>query len=159
MLRKTRIKLQRRFVILPLHHIDTSVILGSENAEEENIRKKYIQKLGYNYRGVASFPVLSELFVKFLLLRAMEERDVFTQFMDHLRDRRKIEFYSPRRIGKLTEEIYDLDKRLEPTDIQIIACTIENKADVLVTLDKNLIDHKIIKEKYGLKIAHPKDFI
>ena len=57
------------------------------------------------------------------------------------------------------EEIYELDKRLEPTDIQIIACAIEDKAVSLVTFDTNLINHKSIKEKYGLNIEHPRYFI
>lgn len=159
MKRKTLDKLIRKFQKLPLHHIDTSIILGSSNFEEERVRDKYIQKLAYNYRGKLSFPVLSELFVKFLSLETIEERDVFRQFMDHLLVRREIEFYSPKRIGKIMEELHDMDKRLEPTDIQIVACAIEDKADVLVTLDKNLINHKTIKEKYDLTIAHPKDFI
>lgn len=152
-------KLRRRFERLPLHHIDTSVILGSKDAEEERIRKRYIQKLGYNYNGKLSFPALGELFVKFLSLESVEEKDIFTQFMDHLKYKRRIEFYSPKRIGKLMEEIYELDKRLEPTDIQIIACAIEDKAVSLVTLDTSLINHISIKEKYGLYIEHPENFI
>ena len=57
------------------------------------------------------------------------------------------------------EEIYDIDKRLQPTDIQIVACAIEDNADNLITLDSNLVRNKAIEEKYGLKIWHPKDFI
>ncbi len=142
-----------------MHHIDTSIVLGSLDYEEKMIRNKYIHKLGYNYRGMLSFPVLSELFVKFLSLKNVEEEDLFRQIIDHLRVKRKVEFYSAKRIGKLMEELYDLDSRLEPTDIQIVACAIEGKADVLVTLDKNLINHKSIQEKYELKICHPKEFI
>lgn len=156
---KTLRKILRRLERLPLHHLDTSIVLGSLNYEEKTIRNRYIHKLGYNYRGIISFPVLSELFVKFLSLGNVEEEDVFRQFIAHLRVKQQIEFYSAKRIGKLMEELHDLDSRLEPTDIQIIACAIEDKADVLVTLDKNLIDHKYIQEKYGLKISHPKDFI
>ena len=77
-----------------------------------------------------SFPVLSELFLKFLFLETEEERDTLKELMDHLRTRRKTEFYCPKRIGKLMED-----------------------------LDKNLIDHKSVRERYGLKICHPKSFI
>lgn len=156
---KTLKKILKRFQTLPMHHIDASILLGSSDTEEERARNKYIRKLGYNYRGKLSFPVLSELFVKLLSLNSAEERDVFIQFMDHLFNRRKTEFYSSKRIGKLMEEIYEIDKRLQPTDIQIVACAIEDKADNLVTLDKNMVDNKSIKERYGLKISHPKDFI
>lgn len=45
---------------LPLHHIDTSIILEPEITEDGRHCTKYLQRVGYNYRGVLSTPVLSE---------------------------------------------------------------------------------------------------
>ena len=156
---KTAEKLRRRFERLPLHHINTDVILESHDTENGRACARYLQLAGYKYRSKLSFPVLSEIFLKFLLVGMREKREIIVEIMDNLRKKRKIDYYSPRKIGRLMEEIHELDKRLEPTDIQVIACAIEDKAASLVTIDNKLIGHKLIEERYGLKIVHPKDFI
>ena len=58
MLRKTKEKLERRLVTLPLHHIDTSVVIEPENTPDGRFCRRYLQKVSYNYRGVFSAPVL-----------------------------------------------------------------------------------------------------
>ena len=156
---KTIEKLRQRFERLPVHHINTDVILEPHDTDNGRACARYLQLVGYNYRGRLSFPVLSEIFLKFLLVSMREKREIIVEIMDNLRKKRKIDYYSPRKIGRLMEEIYELDKRLEPTDVQVIACAIEDKAINLVTIDTKLIDHKSIEERYGLKIAHPRDFI
>ena len=51
MLRKTAQRLERRLFSLPLHHIDTSVFLEPENTENGRYCKRYLQKVGYKYKG------------------------------------------------------------------------------------------------------------
>ncbi|MBI4170463.1 MAG: hypothetical protein HY514_02125 [Candidatus Aenigmarchaeota archaeon] len=48
---------------LPLHHIDTSVLLEPHTTENGRWCKKYLQRIGSKYRGVVSAPVLSELMI------------------------------------------------------------------------------------------------
>ena len=159
MLEKVKEKLERRFHVLPLHHINTDVILEPHDTENGRACARYLQLVGYKYRGKLSFPVLSEIFLKFLLVGMREKREIIIEIMDNLREKRKIDYYSPKRIGRLMEEISKIDKRLEPTDIQVIASAIEDGAINLVTIDTKLIGHKSIEEKYELKIVHPKNFI
>ena len=62
MKKKTFEKLLRRFLGLPPHHIDTSILLEPEKTEDGRDCRKYLQKVGYDYRGKLSLPV----FAKFL---------------------------------------------------------------------------------------------
>ena len=93
MLKKTAEKLKRRFESKPLHHIDTSVIIEPENTIEGKFCKKYLQKIGYNYRGALSFPCMSELF---LIMNSFEDFNIRYDFLESLRamiKARRISFY------------------------------------------------------------------
>jgi len=147
----------RKFLSLPLHHIDTSVLIEPEKTEDGRYCRKYLQKISYNYRGILSFPVLSELFVKIEELDNDEDKLGVLRFITHLRKYKKIGFYSPKRVLDIMEELNSLDNRLEPIDANIIASAIENKAMNLVTLDRQLIHHKSVEERFGIKISHPKE--
>lgn len=159
MKQKTLRRILKRFQRLPLHHIDTSVILESETTENGQHCRKYLQKVGYNYMGKLSFPVLSELFVIVLKLENyVDKRDLFDT-IDTMISARKMIFYSPEDICRITGKIKEIDTRIEKTDREIIACAIEDKAAVLVTLDKDLIHNERIENIFGIRIRHPKELL
>lgn len=92
---KTFQKIERRSNSLPLHHIDTSIIIEMSNSIDGRKCKQYIQKLNYNYRGVFSFPVLSELFLSLLKLNSYDKKEAFLSIIYELKESNKINFYSP----------------------------------------------------------------
>lgn len=149
----------KRFLSLPLHHIDASVLIEPEKTDDGRYCRRYLQKVGYACRGKLSSPVLSELFMRLLAIENYDDRDSFLMILDHLRRKRKVDYYTPVHIAKVIEDIEEIDNRLEPHDILIVACAIEDKARNLITLDRKLMHHKTIEERYGLRIAHPKEFI
>ena len=121
--------------------------------------RRYIHKLNYSYRGIISSPVLSELTIAMLLLRDENKRHAFLDVLLNLVNIRKVGFYTPVSIHEISKKIKEIDQRLSPTDIDIVACAIEDKAVNLVTLDKKLIGNKTIEREFGLKILHPKDLL
>jgi len=159
MLKKTKERLKRKFEVLTLHHIDTSVILEPESTENGKYCAKYLQLVGYKYRGILSFPVLSELFVT--ILKQLESRDRYDllDLIDKTIKIRKMEFYSPDNVSELLQRIKTIDNRIDSLDREIVACAKENNAQILVTLDKNLINNKILERELGIKIRHPKDLL
>ncbi len=148
----------KKFLSLPLQHIDTSILIEPEKTEDGRYCMKYLQLVGYKYRCVLSFPVLSEIFVKLIDLEDDEDRLGVVRFIAHLRKYKKVAFYSPKKVS-IVEELNSLDHRLEPIDASIVAAAIEHKVVNLVTLDRRLIHHKSIEEKFGLRISHPKEFV
>lgn len=81
--------------------------------------------------------------------------DVFTDLVDA----KKIIFYAPKDIAKVLTKIKEVDKRIEPADMEIVACGIENGCNAIITLDKNLIRNEKLKNEFGIKIIHPKDLV
>lgn len=144
---------------LPKHHIDTSVIIEPSRTSDGRFCRKYIQRLDYNYRGIISSPVLSELMISMLKLSDSQKRHAFLDVLENLVNTRKVEFYTPVDIHETASQIEDADERIGPTDIDIIACALENKALNLVTLDRKLIGNKAIESGFGLKIMHPKELL
>lgn len=60
----------------------------------------------------------------------------------------------------MVDIVGNICRRLATTiDMNIVASAIEHKATNLVTLDKQLIHHKSIEERFGLKILHPKELV
>ncbi len=159
MLEKVKEKLERRFVALPLHHIDTSVILEDPKSVDGKYCIKYLQKIGYNYKGIFSAPVLSELFLSILLLESNAKRHASLDVITDLIGTRKIGFYTPKNIHDILRKIKDLDARITPTDVEIIACAVEHKAANLVTLDRILIENVPMERAFRIRIRHPKDLL
>jgi|SRR3989338_1792389 len=143
----------------PRHHIDTSVILESEKTIDGRFCRRYLLKLPHNYNGVFSSPVMSELMISMLTLKEFEKRHRFLDILTNVMENGKIEVYMPQNIGELLTKIKDIDSRLQPTDIEIVACAVENEALNLITLDKKLIGNKTLEREFGLKISHPKDLL
>lgn len=81
---KTLEKILKRFQRLPLHHIDASIFLEPEKTENGRDCRRYLQKVGYNYRGKISFPALSELFVTILRLPKYDDKHDLFESIKHL---------------------------------------------------------------------------
>lgn len=159
MLEKTMEKLKRRLESKPLHHIDTSVVIEPEKTTDGRFCRKYLQKINYTYRGALSSPVLSELLMSMILLKDSDKVHAFLDFLIDLKNARNIEFYMSRDIHSIAARIKEIDRRLDPTDIVIVACAVENNEVNLVTLDRKLIGNKAIEEEFGLKIMHPQHLL
>ncbi len=140
----------------PIHHIDTSIIVESEKTVDGKFCRKYLQKDGYNYRGVFSLHVLGALLITMIIFKDNDKRHTFLDIVSNLIYTNKIEFYTHIDINKTTYRIKEIDTRLQPTDIDIIACAIEDGANNLVTIDRKLIGNTAIEKEFGLKIVHPK---
>ncbi|MCK4730532.1 MAG: PIN domain-containing protein [Candidatus Aenigmarchaeota archaeon] len=160
---KTKKKLINRELLKPKHHIDTCIIIESaKNTKTGMICQKYFNLVGYKYRGYFSLPVIGEFFIKILdEIKEQYDRETALILLYDLKEEKSINFFVPSnksKIGKITEEILSLDRRLEFTDASIVACAIEDKT-ILVTLDKDLLHNKKIEEQYNIKIRHPKELI
>lgn len=149
----------RKLSALPLHHIDTSVILEEEKTENGFYCKKYLNLVGYKYRGVISFPVLSELMYKIL---SLTDRSAQYDLLDEI-----LSFIKSKQIGiqgvKNTENIVvrikETDKAITPNDSLIIASAVAHKSTVLVTIDARLIRNRSIEKEFKIRIMHPKDLL
>ena len=159
MQKKTIEKAKRWFGALPLHHIDTSIFLESESTEDGKYCRKYLQKVGYNYRGIISSPVLSELFMTVLLIKDIQHKTDLFSIIDKVIETRKIEFRTPRIIDENIRKIKEIDTRIDPMDMEILACAIEHNADTLVTLDIKLLRNEKIQQIFRIRIIHPRNLI
>ena len=156
---KTVEKILRRFQRLPLHYIDTSIILEPEKGEDGRHCRRYLQLVGNKYRGVIPFPVLSELLLAITEMEKIRDRYDFLDILMDMISVKKIAFYAPKDIGKLLIKIKELDSRIEPTDREIVACGAEHNCDTIVTLDKNLIHNEKLESGLNVKIRHPKELL
>ena len=156
---KTKERLEKEFLALPLHHIDTSILLEVENTENGRFCQRYLQKIGSKYRGSISLPVIGEVLLNILSLKTIHEKYVLLEIADSLISIRKIKFYIPLDISETLTKIKSLDSRIEPTDAMIFACAVEDNVNTLVTLDKNLIHNEKLEKEFGIKIKHPRELL
>ena len=156
---KIREKINKRIAILPKHHIDTSIFLESEKTETGRCCRRYLQKVGYNYKGIVSFPVLGELMSAILSLDDYNERQTLLEIITGFIRTRKIERYSQKKTENISISIHHVDPRIDSLDREILACAIEDNAAILVTLDSKLLNNQKLENAFGIKIRHPKDLI
>ncbi|MBU5537240.1 MAG: PIN domain-containing protein [Candidatus Aenigmatarchaeota archaeon] len=149
---------ESKFLTLPVHHIDTSIILEKETTENGRYCKKYINIVGTKYRGIISLPVLSELFLSILRLENFSEQWDVLDLIKSILKEKKIAVYSPSNTFDIEARIANLDKRIQPLDRLILACASENNA-LLVTLDSNLLNNDKLENLLNIKIKHPKELI
>ncbi len=157
--KKTEERLRRKLLALPLHHIDTNILLEPGNTENGKFCQKYLQKVGYNFRSKVSLPVLGELILKIINLNSATERYVALDAISGWIFNQKIDFYVPRNIGEGTSKVKILDSRVKETDAQIYACSVEDNAITLVTLDEDLVSNKKLENEFGVRILHPKELV
>ena len=98
---KTLEKIIRRFEILPLHFIDTSILFEANNdTKPGNQCSDYLNRVGYNYRGVISLSVIGEFFmITFRDVQKSEEKYLLFNFMDSIIKKRKIKFSTLKHVG------------------------------------------------------------
>ncbi len=138
------------------HHIDTSAIIEPENTEDGKFCNRYFNKLKTSYNGVFSLPVLGELMLTLLQTQEYNDRTDFQEFLFHLIRVHRIEFYVPKDIRWVIERMKKVDTRIDPVDMEILACAIEDEANSLVTLDTKLIGNLKIEKEFNIQILHPK---
>lgn len=148
-----------RFKSLPMHHIDTSVILEPENTENGFYCKKYLNLVGYKYRGKFSFLVLGEIFFHLLKFKTFDEKYDFLHSILNLIATRKISYHSVAGNEGTSSRIREINERIEKTDRLILASAIEDRATAFVTLDSKLINNEYLEKEFRIKIKHPKDLV
>lgn len=144
---------------LPLHHIDTSIFLESPSTEVGRLCQRYLQRVGYNYRGQVPIPALGELMLAVLEEQEYDERQNLIEWLVDTFRLRSIDSYVPSHFGARIEEVHKFDRRLHPTDVQIVACAIEAKAGALVTIDSVLLQANKLQEHFGIQMVHPKELV
>lgn len=157
--RRKLAKLKLRFMRLPLHHIDTSIVLEmEEKTEEGRYCKRYLNLLGKKFRGKFSILMLGELMLDIL---SLEYQDMHTalDLIDDIIEKQKIEFFSVESIVEICKELEEVDRRQDPIDKLLYACAVKDKAKNFVTTDKKMLRSKKLVEVFGVKISHPKEFI
>ncbi|MFH0836986.1 MAG: type II toxin-antitoxin system VapC family toxin [Candidatus Aenigmatarchaeota archaeon] len=159
--KKTKDKIDKRLEVLPKHHIDSCIFLESHDKEETRQCIRYLNKVGYNYRGVVPFPVLSEMFFIALHLDNYDKRIKFIDLFKDTLEAQRIEISRPMQFEKTSLEIKKLDSFLEHdiTDRHVLASAIEDKAYILVTTDKKLIKNSVLEKRFNINIRHPKDLL
>ena len=72
---------------LPLHHIDTSILMEPDTTEDGRACRKYLQRVGQKYRGQLSLPVLGELMLALLKPISYNDRHDFIEWLSERRVR------------------------------------------------------------------------
>jgi hypothetical protein len=102
---------------------------------------------------------MSEFLLAICELKNNKDRYDLLDILTDLIGAKKIVFYAPKDIGELLIKIRDFDKRIEPTDMEIVACGVEHGCDTIVTLDKKLIHSTKLENELGIKLRHPKELV
>lgn len=159
---KTLEKIIRRFQRLPLHGIDTSIILEAfdEKSEFRESCKDYLNKIGYNFRGVLPISAVGELFT--IIETDMDdktEKEAFFQFFDSLVKKRKMSFAAPKKTTfQITEKVKEMENRIGATDALNLSIAIDEGVNVFVTLDADMLHNKQLEKEFGIQIRAPYEF-
>ncbi len=159
MQKKTRERLERKFSALPLHFIDTDIIFEANNDTKlGNQCSDYLNRVGYNYRGVLPLSVIGEFFlITFRDVQDSTEKDMLFRSIDNIIKKRKIEFSVLKHEGlSHINKIKETDYHVEDTDAIHLANCIQDKGDTFVTFDEKLVDNRELEKEFDIKIMHPK---
>lgn len=159
---KTLEKILRRFQRLPLHGMDSSIILEAfdEKGEFRESSKNYLNKIGYNFRGILPISVVGEVFtiIETDMIDKIE-KEVFFQFFDGLVKRRKISFAVPKKTTfQIAEKVKELENRIGATDVLNLSIAIDESIKVFVTLDEDMLHNKQLEKEFGIEIKAPYEF-
>lgn|SRR3972149_4692265 len=156
---RTKKRLEKRWLSLPLHHIDTSVIVEAffEDSKFYHECKGYLNSIGYKFRGSLSLSVVGELFL--VIERDIKEeflRELFFEFFDKLIQIRKVSITSPRVDSyKTAIKLKEWDYLIEDVDSLHVATAATSRAQFFATLDEKLVSNKRIESSVGLKMIRP----
>ncbi len=160
MLEKVKDKIQRRFEVLPKHHIDTDVLIESFKGTKLGDQcTSYLNRVGYNYRGVLSVSVLGEYsMITYEKMKEKTDLEIAFEFVRNLILRRKISFCGVSfECYNIVEKIKEIDNFIEPADALHLAAAIADNASTFVTFDSALLNSQKLESSFGIKIMHPKD--
>ena len=160
MLRKTSKKLQRRFERLPLHFIDADILFeANRDTKLGNQCSDYLNRVGYNYRGIIPLSVIGEFFmIIFRDVQKEEEKYLLFNFIDNLIKKRKIKFSALKHDSlKIVDRIKEIDSRIEDTDSIHLANCIQDKGNTFVTFDEKLVENKKLENEFNIRILHPRN--
>ncbi|MBI2547619.1 MAG: hypothetical protein HYW23_04210 [Candidatus Aenigmarchaeota archaeon] len=150
MKKKTEIRLERKFLSAPLHHIDTSVVRENPTTQNGRYCVAYLNIVGTKYRGKFSIPMPGKYLLSTFNVHDYSKRVDLLEVIYSLIKKREIELVSINNIEKTTERIYGAD-RLIP------ASAIEDDAETFITLDEDLIHNETIEREFTIEIRHPKE--
>jgi predicted nucleic acid-binding protein len=142
-------------VDLPIHHIDSNVLLGRKKKEVKQARK-YMKFAGEKYLVRISLPALGECLMEAMVVEDRYYEKILNFIRGHFQNK-LIEPVSVNNSHAHIDEIRSLDNRTTGIDHLIFACAIEDKANNFITTDKNLLENHKLEDKYDIKIRHPKD--
>ncbi len=158
--RKTRRRLEKRWLAKPLHHIDTSVFLESltpKSIEQRNHCERYLARLGKIYRGSVSTLILGE-FTEAALKSV--EPELLLNFLPLFIRRFGLGTVSLKEAAiQKAANLLGLETRLEMHDVLHLTIASQEGAAAFVTIDQKLIGHHLLEKELGLKILHPKELI
>ncbi len=143
---------------LPLHHIDSSILMEHPRSEKGKMCIKYLERCGKEFRAKISMVALGEIMTKALGLENEKMNEFFILLKD-LMVASKIGVYVveyPKVFTIALDDVEEQDGRLGHTDKLIIACAIAD-TDVpyrLITLDDKMIKSKVT-ENHRLRIVEP----
>jgi len=165
MKKKKMLQLEKREKMMPLHHIDDSVILEAVLAPTGDIGihcTRYINLIGQKYRAKICLPAMGEI-LKCLLEEDNVNRIPLFDHVCRLIEEKEIGICSVSQEAKETDimHIMKKDRRIEPFDRLVYSCACTDKeARALVTIDKNLLNFEIknIPQHLRKRIGHPQDF-
>lgn len=155
--KRTERKLEKEFLSMPLHHIDTSIIREKPTTPNGRHCAAYLNIVGTKYRGKFSIPVLGECLMGALSIPDYSKRVDLLEAIYSLMKNKRIELTSVRNIEKTASKIGELDERLQTADRLILASAIEDGADAFITLDSDLIHNETVEKEFGIEIRHPKE--
>ena len=158
MQKKTEEKLQREFLSMPLHHIDTNVIIEAiEETKSGESCSDYLNRVGYKYRGTISLPVLGEfLLVTLREKKPVEDKEFDLRRLNAIINKSRIQLLSPLKSSYQTaDKIMEIDTRIEPTDALNYSMAVQENADAFVSLDGKLILNATLENAFGVAIKHP----
>ncbi len=157
---KTKLKLERRWLSLPVHHIDTSVIMEafSEDGKYREECKSYLNQSGYKFIMNISLTVFGELLVV-IDDKEKEVKELFVGWLHQMMRRKRMKVSVPTfEILDTIKSLREFDYKVEFIDSLHLATAIEKNADAFVTLDEKLVDNSVIEKQFRIKIWHPKQF-
>ena len=154
-------KLKQRFFHLPLHYIDSCIILKDPDTEDGIYCKKYLNKVPNYCRVAISNPALGEILTHLLFIKDFENRLQFLRLVHEYIIGKKFHIRTDQNIDEITEKIRETFPEIDPNDRFILAYVVEDKRTrILVTTDKILIKcGGGLKKEFGIIIKHPKDLI
>ncbi len=97
--------------------------------------------------------------IKTLSRKDYSERVDLIERINSIVQERKIDFHTPTNLVDIETKLAQLDIRIGPTDVTVLASAIEDNAAYLVTLETNLIEHPKIEKEFRIKIKHPRDLV